>query len=269
MQRMFRNGVMLAVVAGAAASASASLKSFVAVEPQMLGPGIATRGGGYSTGFEAAEGYALGPIGGQLGWLTANGVQAVQDGVNDGNGSPNAHRLSKGTQASGTFGVSQAPAVAGSTAMSVDTRIDDNGGANYFVRGLIVTGPTTSALAFRVEFDYGGNIFLQNPVTGTFADTLVPWAPGNVWRSLVISVGPTSVDFTYGGNPLGSTPLPTAGAFFDLVQFGHDNYQGFLGSVSFSGEPSAGYFDNLNVIPAPGSFALLGLGGLLAGRRRR
>jgi MYXO-CTERM domain-containing protein len=270
MQNVFKGVAVLAVVAGAAMSADASIKQRVSVQPELLGSPLAVRGTpGGGIGFEASEGYALGNIAGQNGWLdnAPNASMRVDDGANDGFASPNALHLSHGTQAQGAFGIAQAPATPGATGLTVMTRIDDNGGANYFVRGLSVVG-TSAFLSFRVEFDYGGNIFLQNPVTGTFADTGVPWV-GNQWNPLSVSFGATSVSFTYGSTALGTTPLPTNGGYFDLAQFAHDNYQGFLGSTSFSGEPSAGYFDNVNAVPTPGALALLGLGGLAAGRRRR
>lgn len=268
-----KSAAALAVVAGVAMSASASIKGPWATEPVVYGPQIGLRGAADGIGFEASEGYVQGDIAGQNGWLTNStisaprGVMAVRDGVNDGNGSANALRLSKGTQASGAFGIAQAPATLGSTTMTVDTRIDDNGGANYFVRGLIVVG-TSAFLSFRVEFDYGGTIVLQDPVTNAFNDTLVPWV-GNQWQPLTVSIGASTISYMYGSTSLGTTPIAAAGAYFDFVQFAHDNFQGFGGTTSFSGEPQAGYFDNVTAIPAPGAMALLGMGGLIAGRRRR
>lgn len=268
MQKVVKSAVALAVIAGAAAGASASIKSPVALQPELLGSRFAVRGTTTSIGFEAAEGYALGAIGGQNGWLdnAPNGTMEVQDGAGAGNGSPNALRLSEGPQGLGTFGIAQAPATINASGASVDTRIDDDLGANYFVRGLAVIG-SSAFVSFRVEFDYQGNIWLQDPTTGTFSDTGVAWVP-NQYNQLTVSYGATTVDFSYGGNPLGSTPLPTFGGFFDVVQFGQDNFQGF-GNGSFSGGVPAAYFDNLTVIPAPGAMALLGLGGLVAARRRR
>lgn len=274
MQKLMKTAVALTVVAGATMSASASLKQLGALQPELLGSRFAQRGAVTGIGFEATEGYALGNIAGQNGWLdnAPSGAMTVADGVAAGNGSANALKLAKGPQPTNSFGITQAPVTLGSTQVTVDTRIDDNGGANYLVRGLFVT-QSGNFLSFRVEFDYGGNILVQSPLDGTFADTGTAWAVGNTWSSLdvkILSDGVAStIEYRYGGNLIGSTTGLPAGLYFDVVQVGHDNFQNSFGSVSFSGAPSAGYFDNLNVIPAPGAMALLGLGGLIAGRRRR
>jgi hypothetical protein len=278
MRDLMKMTAAMAVVAGATMSASASLKQFGAVEAEMLGSRFALRGSVTGIGFEAAEGYVLGNIAGQNGWVdnstpaAPRGTMTVADGVAAGNGSANALKLSKGPQSTGSFGIAQAPLTPNATQVTVDTRIDDDGGANYFVRGLLLT-QSGAALSFRVEFDYGGSIFVQNPLNGTFVNTNTPWAVGNTWSSLdvkIVSDGVSStIEYRYGGNLIGTSPGLPAVFYFDLVQFGHDNYQNFLGAESFSGLAPAGYFDNLNVIPAPGAMALLGLGGLIAGRRRR
>jgi len=273
MQQVIKSAIALAVVAGAAMSANGAVKQFGALEPTSLGGSrFALRGTTDGIGFEAGEGYVQGDITGQQGWLTTNppnGRLEVRNGVNSGNGSANALRLSVGTQAQGVFGIAEAPLALNSTSMSVDTRIDDNGGGNYFVRGLGFSTPTTTFLAFRVEFDYRGTIFLQSPIDGSFVDTLVPWAR-NMYRPLTISYTATTISYQYGTSSLGTTPVSLGGAFFDIVQFGHDNFQAFGGGpISTGGDPAAGYFDNLIAIPTPGALALLGLGGLVAGRRRR
>ncbi len=270
---MFKSAIAMAIVAGSAMSASASLKGFVAANPEAYGSRFAVRGTDNGIGFEAGEGYVQGDITGQNGWLTnspPNGEMQVRNGVGAGNGSPNALRLSVGPQPQGTFGLAEAPAALSSNGLTVDTRIDDNGGGNYFVRGLGILG-AGAFLAFRVEFDYRGTIFLQNPNSnsGTLIDTLVPWS-ANAYQTLTVSIGATAISYQYGATPLGTTPISTSGSIFDLVQFGHDNFQGFgSGPFSTGGDPAAGYFDNLTAIPAPGAFALLGLGGLVAARRRR
>ena len=117
MSNLIKTAAAVAVVAGAAMSASASVKSFGATSPEVFGPRLSLRGvpGGGGIGFEAAEGFALGNIAGQNGWLdnstvaAPRGTMQVQDGVNDGNGSANALRLSQGPQAQNQFGIAQAP----------------------------------------------------------------------------------------------------------------------------------------------------------------
>jgi hypothetical protein len=279
MSNVIKTAAAVAVVAGAAMSATASVKNFGALAPEALGSRPMLRGTpNIGIGFEASEGFVLGNIAGQNGWLdnsvvgAVRGTMQVQNGVNSGNGSPNALRLSQGPQAQNQFGIAQAPDSPGSDRITVDTRIDDNGGGNYFVRGLFLA-PAGAGLSFRVEFDYRGTIFVQNPVSGTFEDTMDAWVP-NQYNNLDVRIIDndltTSIQYFYGGNLIHTSTGAPAGLVIDLVQFGHDNFQGIgLGSFSGGGNPAAGYFDNLNAIPTPGALALLGLGGLITGRRRR
>lgn len=259
MERVMRSAAAMAVVVGAAMSASASIKDFGALQPQVLGSGIADRGAtGYGTGFEASEGYSQGTINLQLGWLTntPRGLMEVRDGVSAGNGSPNALKLAKGPQAQGQFGIAQAPPVIGSTSFTLDTRINDDFGANYGVLGL-----TGANFSFRVEFDYRGTIYVIDGVNAI--DTLVPWAL-NQWKTLAVSITGLGVEYRYDGNLIATTPIQAGGSAFDTLQIYHDNYEDISNTAN-----AAGYFDNLNVIPSPGAVALLGLGGIMAGRRRR
>lgn len=273
---------MTATLAGSAMSVSAASRDRVAVEPEALQSRFAPRGLSNGIGFEQGEGYVLGDIAGQNGWLTNNdplgdppvlrGRMEVTDGVNDGNGSPNALRLSKGVQPQGTFGIAQSPLALGSNQMTVDTRMDDDFGGNYFVRGLALASGGGATLTFRVEFDYRGSIFVQNPIGGGFTNTGVNWGQ-NLWRTLDVVItnnaSDSTISYFYGGSPLFQhTGLP-AGLYFDLVQFGHDNFQDF-GDGTFSGDSDpAGYFDNLTIVPTPGAAVLLAMGGLFGARRRR
>lgn len=282
MNRVVNVAALVAAVCGAAMSASADVRERVAVEPEALGSRFATRGAVDGIGFEAGEGFVLGDIAGQNGWLTNSnplgdppvliGDMRVTDGVNDGNGSANALRFSVGPQAQGTSGIAQAPLTLGSNQVTVDTKIDDDFGANYFVRGLALASGGGATLSFRVEFDYRGSIFVQNPSSGVFTDTLAAWGQG-LWRSLDVVIinnaSDSAIDYFYDGNLIFQhTGLP-AGLYLDVVQFGHDNFQA-IGNGSFTGEPvPAGYFDNLRVVPTPGAAGLLAMGGLLTVRRRR
>jgi hypothetical protein len=264
MHRGIRSAVLIAAVAGGAASAYADRAS-LPFQPEVIGAGrLAERGIVDGViGFEATEGYVQGPITGQNGWLTntPRGAMEVRDGVSAGNGSPNALRLSKGPQGQGQLGIAQAPPTPGSNALTVDTRINDDGGANYGILGLLILSPTTSSLSFQVEFDYRGHIFVVEGGAGV--DTGVSWSL-NQWNPLAISLTPTGLNYFYAGNLIHTSPLQAGGASFDLVQFYHDNFEDISNTAN-----AAGYFDNLRVVPSPGSLALLGLGGLAAARRKR
>lgn len=261
----------LALLAGmASANADVRLNLNGLQNPTTLGlPSQNDRGPGYFAGFEAAQGYVIGNIAGQNGWSdnAPRGVMRVE-GPGQGNGSPNAQRLSLGTQAQGAFGQSFTPLLTpGFRNLSVDVRMNDNGGGNYGVAGFL--GANTS---FRVEFDYRGNIFFVNFVTNTFVDTGIAWAQ-NQYRTLTLAMGPGGINASYGASNF-LIPLNAAGdQGFEALTLYHDNYQAF-GAGPFPGStgPTAAYFDNLgatNAIPAPAAAGLLGLGGLIAARRRR
>jgi hypothetical protein len=269
---MKKMSVALLVVAAGAASANADLRQNATALTMMSGQARADRGTAVGTGFEAAEGYAIGNIAGQNFWSdnstgTAPRGSMTIAGPAQGNGSDQALRLSVGPQNQGQFGQAFSPALpAGSNGMSVDVRMNDNGGGNYGVAGFLSTN-AASPVAFRVEFDYRGNIF--HVVGSTFTSTGISWAQ-NLYRTLTLDITPAGINANYGGTPF-LIPLSTGGNLsFDSLTFYHDNFQAF-GAGAFPGStgPAAAYFDNLSIVPAPASVALLGLGGLVAARRRR
>lgn len=263
------NVAMLAAVAGLGASASADIR----LNNELSIPSFNTRVDrgtvGYATGFEAVEGFAQGNVAGQNAWSDNAPRQAMQivNGVNAGNGSANALRMSVGPQAQGAFGQAFTPVLSQEhKKVSVDVKIDDNAGANYGLAGIKSAG---GPLTFQVDFDYLGNIFLRGTALGS-VDTGIAWLH-NAWQTLTLEFVSGGVTLTYGSSTFNG-PLNAGGTVnFDVVTFYHDNYQAF-GSGSFSGGTTAGYFDNLSIskpVPAPAMAGVLGLGGLLAARRRR
>lgn len=265
--------VALVAVAGLASGAGAAIKTLGTPESSIPAPAGVARGiaDATGTGFEAGEGFVLGNINGQQGWSTnaPRGSMEVTNGVGDGNGSPNALRLGKGPQAQNQTGVAFSPFfVPGSIDLhdsNVDTRINDDFGADYWIVGGFLSG-TSVFTTWRVQFNYEGNIFVVDGAA--FVDTGVAWAQ-NGWRNLRVVVDDVNgaIDYYYGGSLLYSGGLAFAGnTAVEGFIFVHDNFQD-AGNGAFSGGPAAGYFDNL--IPAPGAMALLGMGGLLAARRRR
>jgi hypothetical protein len=270
MQKSMMSAMAMVAVAGAAGSAMAIDRAPRLAESTSLSR-FTDRGTGFTgTGFEASEGYVQGDITGQNGWLSnnpPNGSMDVTDGSDDGNGSPNALRLSVGPQAQGTRGRAQTPLFpSNSNGFGVDTRIDDNGGGNYGLFGAISTG---GLLAFQAEFDYTGDIFVVLSVAGvpTFVNSNVSWAQ-NQYKLLEATISGGTLTYRYDGAVIGSSPVLQS-AVFDFVQFNHDNFQAFGGGSFTPGGVAAGYFDNVTSIPAPGALALLGLGGLAVARRRR
>lgn len=74
-----------------------------------------------------------------------------------------------------------------------------------------------------------------------------------------------TISFDY--QNLGSAANP--GVTEDTVQWWNETLGNFSGSNAAAGVYRDDLSDNITVIPAPGAVALLGLGGLVAGRRRR
>jgi len=80
------------------------------------------------------------------------------------------------------------------------------------------------------------------------------------WYTLDIELTATTVEFSINGTNIGSVGNLGAHMIDNVILNAHN--QGPAGSYDV-------YWDNFNAVPTPGSFALLGLGGLVATRRRR
>jgi hypothetical protein len=85
--------------------------------------------------------------------------------------------------------------------------------------------------------------------------------PGNGFASS----GGATIDMT--NTPVSWTSYSMS-VDIDASQVGHIFQIGFW-SVASNFEGSGVFYDNINLVPAPSAMALLGLGGLVAGRRRR
>jgi hypothetical protein len=259
--------------AGLALSANAARVHWATPAGVLTNGGIAQRGvvdGMY--GFEQAEGYAPGNLNGQQGWATSPATALFNVVATNKNGSVNSVRATgDGAASGGGLRLAFSPLSTGNPLSSAcfDFKMDDVLGANYFVAG---QQPSTNALGWRVEFDYRGTIFVVDPsnpgAVGGFFNTGLSWV-GNQWATYEVIVGATSITYRRNGVTfhVGGivNPAYVSGEQFVLA---HDNFQGL--GTSVSGGPVAGYFDNLEwKVPAPGAASLLGLAGLIAGRRRR
>lgn len=118
---------------------------------------------------------------------------------------------------------------------------------------------------------------LSETVAGTSAGSAV--LSGNITLANPISIpsgGPTSIYFhaitAGGGIRYQGTGTTSTGTFFnaDVTLFSDVSRTGAVpfGGTQFTPRAFSGVI-NYTVIPAPGAMALLGLGGLLAARRRR
>ncbi len=135
------------------------------------------------------------------------------------------------------------------------------GGADYDFVG---QANSQALLTWRVKMNFQGGIFvLDDAGEGlAFQPTGVVWAPGQ-WNQLCVEMDPIAdVQRYFLNGALIYTGQVYAATSVEQVLALHDNFQ------------NPGEFMDLdditNVhIPAPGALALVGLGGLIAGRRRR
>lgn len=262
----------IVTVAGVAASANAGLRNTtLPIDSQpYTGPNFR---GPFSTGFEAGDGYVQGTIAGQQGWVIRNfdafgptpGTAVITNGVNAGNGSGNALRLSDGPQTNGNLVPAQLSGLGtGNTRFSIDVKIDDDFGADYGVIGINTALGGTNT--FRVQFSYTGTIEYNN--NGVFTDTGIRWSRG-VYSNLTVQINTNSIQYFYDGELIIAQPsLNAGGNNFDRLWLTHNSFQE-SGNGPITGTIAAAYFDNITITPTPGAIAVLGLGGLVAGRRRR
>lgn len=226
-------------------------------------------------GFETVEGYTVGDLNAQNGWQVFNNYLLGTDVALRADNNGQAMRLTGTTAApAGDFVGGFSPTfnpVGPSYVFTIDTLIDDNGGANYDIVG---QAPASSALlTFRVSFDYLGSIFILDqtaPDVFEFIDTGVSWVE-NQWNTLTVTVDADSdtIEYAYGGSVIYSSSI-FAGSLVEEVVVFSDNFQ-FFGGGSFSGGPAAGWFDNIDLLvpaPATGAAALAAMTLLLARRRR-
>ena len=119
-------------------------------------------------------------------------------------------------------------------------------------------------------FGYGGNLILQFFQVSQNAQLLIEWdfSGTDNYASAIVLTDPTS-DVVFeldglGGDPSSGTALVNVSAGTDYgILFGLNN-----GSLPFFYNTDT-QFITVTLVPAPGAAALLGMGGLLAARRRR
>ena len=133
-----------------------------------------------------------------------------------------------------------------------------------YIGNWLAAGVTGISFSFRHDLAEAIN------VTGRFASAanfpgaaVVSFTPvlPNTWMTIAIDLRSTSPNF-----------VSFEGSSYEAVFSNIGNMQfGFTVPASMVGQNIDGHFDlaNFTIVPAPGAFALIGLGGLASSRRRR
>ena len=169
----------------------------------------------------------------------------------------------------GAAGPVAGPFGPGLNTVSLDFSISAAGGADYDIQG---QSPSQSLLSWRIKLYYSdldgdtvpGEILVLDDVGFglQFVSTGIEYTPGAYanLRVQLNSAADTIEYFLNNAQIYASAAGVFAATSVEQVVLLHDNFQNPM---------ERGDFDNISLVPAPGSAALLGLAALAATRRRR
>lgn len=211
--------------------------------------------------FEAAEGYTLGDINTQNGWvITEDGGggfianQVISDEMaTDGTYSfkidlDNAF----GTQSSpimGGFYSYSVPIPYATAIISADIYMSELGVSNFRFGSVNLTAGSYTII---IEFDFGGNIFVVDG--GVFVDTLIPWS-AMTWYNVRLETSGTTVKYFIDDIEIYEGAL-IINEDIEEVRFAHDNWGGFAYLDNFRTNDEAlsvseNSINELNIYPNP------------------
>jgi hypothetical protein len=213
----------------------------------------------FGSGFEASEGFAVGPLEPQNGW-TATGVNLPWASVSSANpftGTQHLRAINNPAAGAGATHVLLSP-VNAQPANSPSTvyckvNISNDGGADYSIIG---QAPSQMFITWRVLFSYSdavgtgpGTIFILDNIGMViqFVDTGVLWDE-NVYRELRVDFNPMggAIDYYYNGVPIytgnivAGTAVEQVGAVTDNFQLAGETADIDAISVQSVGEPPVG-----------------------------
>jgi hypothetical protein len=264
--------VALVAVGGLASAASAQLIKHLSPDPTYIRTSTGLGGGpDTTTFFDGFESLAVGPINGQAGYtvFAANSLTPVVSTANPAAGSQHL-RITKGPGANSSFNGAFTQDFGNFTGKSSTVSVDIfHSHANGADAHIVAQAPGQALLTWRVNFNFGGNIFILDDADGVpggslaFINTNVQWTPG-VYKNFRVEHDTVvnSLKYYYDNNLIytGSVGTFAATAVEQVLLFS-DNF--------FNNTSEFVDYDNLSIVPAPGAASLLGFGAVFAARRRR
>ena len=237
-----------------------------------MSAGVANAAVLYSTSFEAPTFNTT--LNGVDGWVTHGGGSVGTVAANAHTGTRYAQSSTLGTSgqwqwqgaiAQDATSISAAPIIRASVWMS------HNAGTSTALRrgGLQMYSFDASTVFAALYIQSDGSVTITDGVGGSFSTAAGAVADPAAYNQIEIELNFMTQMAAFKINGV-ALILPPGGGAFVGVDFGDADFFSVRGAGT-SGGSTVRYDDYIveQDVPAPGAFALLGLGGLIAGRRRR
>jgi hypothetical protein len=191
----------------------------------------------FGAGFEASEGFALGPFDGQKSW-TVSGVDLPFASISNANpftGAQHLRMTSDPTTGPGTLRIALSPEQTtgpnSPCTVYMKVNISNDGGADYDIVG---QAPSQGVIAWRVKFSWSddaltgpGMIYVLDMLSGSlvYVNTGVAWTAG-VYKELRVDFDPPTsrIRYFYDGALIYTGNLVSATAI-EQIAILHDNWQ--------------------------------------------